>query len=159
MNINFPFFFPTVFLTETTNSLGSPVHEWIVAFHDSPAHPEWWGRFTRSKYRHISLFTYTHGAWLLIDPRLSMLDVRVMSKDEIDTYIAAINVTGGHFLRCTVGVVRCRLPFTLLYCVTVAKRLLGIRSNAITPKQLYDFLVRRGAVPVFEYDPEDLGEE
>ena len=158
MKINLPYF-PAAALKETQNVLGASILEWIVAFHDGPVHPEWWGRFTQDKFRHISLFTFTHGAWVLIDPRLSMLDMRIMSKDEIDTYVASINVTGGHFLRCPVGVVRCRLPFSIFYCVTVAKRLLGIRSTAITPKQLYRFLVRRGAVPVFEYDPEDAGEE
>ena len=63
MKINLPYF-PAAALTETQNELGASIHEWIVAFHDGPVHPEWWGRFTQDKFRHISLFTFTHGAWI-----------------------------------------------------------------------------------------------
>jgi len=54
-----------------------------------------------------------------------------------------------------VSVVRCPNGITPLYCVTVAKRLLGIQSFAITPKQLYRAMIKRGATKVFEYIPEE----
>ena len=63
-------------------------------------------------------------------------------------------MAGGHFLRMPVSVVRCAEPLSLMYCVTVAKRLLGLRSFAITPKQLYRAMIKRGAIEVFPYTPE-----
>ena len=124
-------------------------------FHDGPKHQFWWAPWTSPGFRHVSLLTFTHGAWILLDPRLSQMELRIFSSDEMNTYVACINVAGGSFLRMPVSVVRCHQPLSPMYCVTVAKRLLGIQSLAITPKQLYHGLIKRGALKIFKYQPEE----
>ena len=83
------------------------------------------------------------------------MELRIFSSDEMNTYVACINVAGGSFLRMPVSVVRCPHPLSPMYCVTVAKRLLGIPSLAITPNQLYHGLIKRGALKIFKYQPEE----
>lgn len=43
------------------------------------------------------------------------------------------------------------MPLELLTCVSVAKRVLGIRSRLITPKGLYHELIKAGAVIIKPY--------
>lgn len=101
-----------------------------------------WLRWLRPGFRHVFVALPAPGGWITIDPLSTVLEVEYHPLPP-DTDLAAWFRTRGH------RVLESRLhpplptqwPFTPLTCVSVAKRILGIRAPLVlTPWQLYRHL-------------------
>lgn len=129
---------------------GQDIKTWHVAFGDfHPGGRHWWHLFARSGWRHVLVFGYSRGGWIVIDPLMGHTDVRVAMGEEIDRTIAVLKAGGGRILRVE-RIKRYRWMLRgPVYCVTTVKHLLGMGGLSFTPEQLYHALLRQGATEVF----------
>lgn len=98
-----------------------------------------WLRWLRPGFRHVFVALPAPGGWITVDPLSTLLEVEYHPLPP-DTDLAAWFRTRGH--RVLESPLHPPLPvqwpFTPLTCVSVAKRLLGIRAPlVVTPWQLY----------------------
>lgn len=120
---------------------------WAIVFSKDSAHPLW-KRICPGEYKHVSLLRYSARAdtWLYIDLTFSGVNVLVGPGDT--EVIEAINSVIGDADILTFPVeytapVHLRGVFT---CVQFVKHALGIRAPfVLSPDQLYDYLMKRGA--------------
>jgi hypothetical protein len=124
------------------------IEEWFVAFGEFHKSWRWWHLFTRPGWRHVYAFATQRGAWVVVDPLSNRQAVVLLHGDDMDEIIRAHRAAGFPVLRMRREIHK-RGFAQPLYCVSVVKHLLGLRSWAITPKQLHDAMIRRGAVPAF----------
>ncbi len=124
--------------------------DWLVAFvslEDAPPYTRW----LRDGFHHVILLGFhpKTGDWTYFNWTSDSLELTRLSWDQATGVIAALGQRAGALVRYRrdldeAGGVRIRVPF--LYCVEVAKHLLGIDSFwCVTPLQLYRELVRSGA--------------
>jgi len=98
-----------------------------------------WLRWLKPGFRHVFVALPAPGGWITVDPLSTLLEVEYHPLPP-DTDLAAWFRTRGH--RVLESPLHPPLPvqwpFTPLTCVSVAKRLLGIRAPlVVTPWQLY----------------------
>jgi hypothetical protein len=129
--------------------LGGNVEHWLVAFIDTANETRWWHRFVRPGFRHCLAFGFDGRCWLQVDCMLNLLDVRSFAEAEMTL---VLEILASHHARI-LAVHRARpvsrpVPRFPIYCVSTIKHLLGTRSRALTPWQLYRSLLRQGAVAI-----------
>lgn len=133
------------------SDFGLDIITWHVAFGDFHKRDRrWWHPFCEPGFSHVLAFGYVRGGWVVIDPLVGHIDVRVAIGSETDLLIGALKVAGGRILRCDRVIRHSWRPRGPVYCVTVVKHLLGVRGFAVTPRQLHDALIAQGAVEVFQ---------
>jgi hypothetical protein len=118
--------------------------DWYIAFADTDVfHP--WDVVTCKDFRHCFAFRWDGYNWILVDYIGSWLEVQVMPyyhEDDVPDIMLAkgFKIVYVRKHRRDKFILR-----GLMTCVSVMKHLLGIRSWwVITPKQLYNYLKRKG---------------
>ena len=129
--------------------------EWIVAFigGDGP----WWHFPLRRGFRHVLALRYISElkCWVLFEPAFEGIRVEAMSAARVNDLIAEVWRNEGRFLRVVAGEHVIRRPLFFCSCVTAMKRVLRVGGCALSPWQLYRYLLRNGAQPVFERGDDD----
>ncbi len=126
------------------------IDEWFVAFGEFQPGRHWWDLFTQPRWRHCFAFGTTGKEWIVVDSISIRCFVGTVSGEEIDQMIAGIRLDGFPILRMKAVRLHSHRQIEPLYCVSVIKHLLGIRSRlTLTPKQLHREMLKRGAVPAF----------
>lgn len=128
--------------------------EWYVAFSDRGRGEarRWWHLFTRAGFGHCCAFGYVRATkvWVLVDWTAEGLAVLTLRDETADALIVE-SVNRGRVLAVRQGgdfpAHGLRLP--VLYCVPMVKHLVGLRSRAVTPWQLFCELRRRGCPEMF----------
>jgi hypothetical protein len=112
--------------------------EWNVLFENVAGFPV-----------HVSVFGFdvTAGVYVLIDPRHSWTEVDLMAPARFDEWIATM-ARGNEVYRIAQQR-QTRLWFPGLWCVGAVKRVVGLRSGALSPAGLKRDLLRAGARRVF----------
>lgn len=102
---------------------------------------------------HVSAFGFEPGGgvWVVVDPRKNFIDVRTFEPHAFDFWLATESGVG----HSDTEVLRIEARrqtmvwFPGLWCVGVVKRLVGLRSGALSPAGLRRDLLRAGAQRVF----------
>lgn len=121
---------------------------WFVVFHPKEKKHWWAGRFS-----HVSLAGFSNETWTHLDLKRGGVDVRVFyAYDDVQDYLSFLSAyhvvlkfglpiaTGKEWLR----------PMT---CVGFVKHVLGVRSRALLPDQLFEILIRDNKAELIN-DPE-----
>jgi hypothetical protein len=114
------------------------IESWHVAFTDKG----WVG--------HVSAFGYdaAAGVWVVVDPALRSIQVRALLPGDFDVWIAGLAPTAKAILKLKARE-QSAVILPGLWCVGVVKRLLGLRSGALSPWGLRRDMIRAGATPAF----------
>ena len=100
----------------------------------------------RTVWGHVLAFAPAGDHWVVIDPHLTFTEVYTLGPDEFDAWITDLT---RHATVWRIDGDR-RAPLLAgLWCVGTVKRLLGLRSGALSPEGLKRDLLRAGAVQVF----------
>jgi hypothetical protein len=139
------------------------IRRWLVAFHHvDPAERHWWHVLTRKGFNHVFImgFDTSSELWVLMDWHHRGLYVMGLDGERADQLIAHVLDRGGCWLNCEVHDARPLVfPFGFpISCVGLAKHILGLRSWAVTPRQLYCALRRAGHRPIFDRTQQQVGE-
>lgn len=133
------------------------VRSWLVAFTDDPRSPRpWWDRlFCRPGFRHVEAWGWDADAdrWVIYSVFTGETCVTVLPDGPVaDATIGGICAVSSHVLRFEPPAEPERGPMIRLgfWCVPAVAHLLGVRSRALVPFQLYRDLLRRGATPAYE---------
>lgn len=124
---------------------------WYLAFFDQPWRGQdpraWWERFIAKGFGHVMAYGYCVAArqWVVVDWTKEGLSVMLPDRNELAVMIAWIK-TNGVIMEVPAAEFResryiPRLPF---YCVSMVKHLIGLDCWAVTPRQLYRQLRKRG---------------
>lgn len=124
--------------------------DWLVAF-TSLDDPPPYTHLLKPGFHHVTLLGYhpKTGDWTFLNWTSDSFELTRMSWDQATAAIAILGERDGTLVRLRrpleeTGLLRIRVPF--LYCVEVAKHILGVDSFwCVTPYQLYRELVRSGA--------------
>lgn len=125
---------------------------WILAFYKK-VESAWWRPFIPGRFKHVGCvgFDPLTDQWLYADWARDGLVIRAITQDELVAFTVWIRNQGGKMLECEVEFERRIALFRgPVYCVTLAKHLLGWSSWALTPQQLYNLAIKKGGRPVFE---------
>lgn len=99
----------------------------------------------RTPWGHVLAFAFDGLTWLVVDPHIGWTEVYSVPADEIERWIADLGEVS--ILRLE-G--RRRAPLLPgFFCVGTIKRLIGLRSGALSPEGLRRDLLRAGARPEF----------
>lgn len=119
---------------------------WFVAF--LPASAAWYHRFLKPGWQHVVCFApLNQERWVVIDALWTHMEVAIVDIDTLDRLVSHL-AEHGTILKARVRPSPVRFR-TLATCVTFAKHLVGDRSWAITPWQLYRSMRRNGAEKAF----------
>lgn len=126
--------------------------EWYIAFvcptEDKPR--RWWHAWMKGPYDHCFAFGYVpHKAWVLVDWSSQGLMVRLLEPKEIGALVVEIYRANGLILGHAAVVDNIVMPRLPIYCVSMVKQLLGLRSFAVTPTQLAGELQAMGCRRMF----------
>lgn len=123
---------------------GSP-RMWLVFFGEAEG-TAWWARFCRPGFRHVSAAAYyaDQMRWVYYNPSRSGTVIELYSGGEFDERLGHLTMTSAAVLRVRSRFERRCTP-VLWHCVGAVKALLGVRSCALGPWQLYRHLVANGA--------------
>lgn len=105
----------------------------------------------RKNFDHCCALSYNayYGCWFLVDWSGTGLWCEPMVKSEVDFLMAAALSNDWKVLKYHQREYD-HMPLFGTFCVNAVKHLLGIKSWAITPYQLYKSLKKKGAVDVFD---------
>lgn len=95
---------------------------------------------------HVCAITYdpVHKVWLLADWNMYNLGIQILTTEEADILFSMMWY-GATFVRFTSEQPDSATTRSVcLYCVSMIKHLLGVKSLAITPYQLFCALKKRG---------------
>lgn len=133
------------------------VREWLVAFIDDPRQSRpWWDRlFCRPAFRHVQAWGWDADAkvWVIYSVFTTSTMLDALPDGELaDATIGGMVAVSSHVLRFRPPPepergLTLRIGF---WCVPAVAHLLGIRSRALVPVQLYRELLARGATPAYE---------
>lgn len=120
---------------------------WLILF--TPAQNfEWWRFLTwhRKNFDHVSAISYNAqiGSWFLVDWSAYGLWCQPVMSTEVDIVLATAMEQGWPVLKMKSRTCHA-MPIFGTFCVNAVKHLLGVRSFAITPYQLYCALRKMGA--------------
>jgi hypothetical protein len=119
------------------------------------AHTRYWFRgLVHPKFQHVHLLTATgDGRTLMVNPMSHCLAVREYDNSIVDIVHQEINQHCTAVLQFTVyyGALYRPAIFEPISCVSVCKRVLGIRRRLLTPYQLYKELLKAGALAIKPY--------
>lgn len=124
--------------------------DWLVAFTNLEDEPPY-TFLLKPGFHHVVLLGFhpKTGDWTYVNWTSDAFELTRLSWDQATGIIAELGSRGGALVRVRrelgeTGRLRIRVPF--LYCVEVAKHLLGVDSFwCVTPYQLYRQLVESGA--------------
>jgi hypothetical protein len=125
---------------------------WLIFF--SEGEPGFWRFFTRRGFRHVDAAAYfaDQDRWVFIIPERKRLVVEVKRPDEAGHRLAHMRNNATAAVRFNGQEARRFAPIGV-GCVGIVKGMLGIKSRALVPFQLYADLLRQGAevidVPIF----------
>lgn len=127
---------------------GAPSQEWLLFFCDTPRRA-WWANVLRPGYRHIVALGWHAYAqrWVCFDPTLHGTLLVVLTEEQSPKVIDELLERSTAVLRFPSLYGRGAAP-AFPWCVGAIKSLLGIRSAALTPWQLYCDLRARGAAVI-----------
>lgn len=125
---------------------------WIVVF-DKCHGRDWWTRFLHPKFQHVHMLRDNRDYCLMVNCFSHVLAVReypntledIVKQETLQNPTAILQYTVHYSSHYKKGYIE---PLT---CVSLAKRLLGIRSRLITPKALYHELIKAGAIVIKPY--------
>lgn len=132
------------------------VRSWLVAFIDDPRQSRrWWDLFTRPGFRHVQACGWDADvkAWVIYSVFTDNTMVDVLPDGEMaDAVIGGICAVSSAVLRYEPPAEpeRGRMLRLGFWCVPAIAHLLGIRSCALVPHQLYRELLARGATRAYE---------
>lgn len=126
---------------------------WLIIFDQCHGTRRWWHWFLHPKFMHVHLVRDCFDGCITIAPLIHVFAVKEYENSLLDMIqqesarnpTAILQFTthyGSHYKPAFIE------PLT---CVSVAKRILGIRSRLFTPKQLYHELIRAGALVIKPY--------
>lgn len=127
---------------------------WYAVFDRSYGGFKWWHCFLHPKFRHVHLFRENRGNTLVVNSFHHVMAVREYPNSLMDYMQQELAQNPTAILQLTVhyGSHYKSSPIEPITCVSVAKRLLGIRSRwVMTPKQLYHEMIKAGAVVLKAY--------
>jgi hypothetical protein len=118
---------------------------YLLFFGDTPRRA-WWANFLRPGFRHIAAMSYHADAerWVYVDPALRWTVIRILTQEPAGRQIAVLLEQSTAVLRMASRPGRGGAP-AFPWCVGQIKALIGVRTWALTPWQLYRSLIRRGA--------------
>lgn len=117
---------------------------WVIVF-DKCYSKHWWKHLLHPAFQHVFLMRSIGDETLIVNS-LSHITAISHSTASIEDYLAsAQDCTAILMLTVHYGSHYKVAPMDILTCVSVAKRILGIRSHLITPYALYKELIRAGA--------------
>lgn len=121
---------------------------WLVFFLE-PDGPAWWARLLRPGFRHVCAASWyaAEERWLYFNPSRVGTSVQIFTADAFPPVLTALLEQSSAVVRIASRFERGNAP-ALAFCVGEIKALLGIRSGAMTPWQLYWALRDLGAEPV-----------
>lgn len=126
---------------------------WIVVFDKCHGDGRWWHKLLHPKFQHVHLMRDIQEGSLIISPLIHIIAIKELTNSLLDltNQESARDVTA--ILQFTVHYGAQYKPAFIepLTCVSIAKRVLGIRSRLFTPKQLYHELIRAGALVIKPY--------
>ncbi|AUN31963.1 hypothetical protein [Niveispirillum cyanobacteriorum] len=119
-----------------------------------------WLRILKRGFRHVFIAQRVVGGWVTIDPLSTRMEVEFHPMDPETNLASWFTLCGHRVVSAQVrgaSEVPIGLPLAPLTCVSVAKRVLGIRvARILTPWQLYRHLTERGCP---EYRPVQGGRD
>ena len=122
---------------------------WIAVFDRGYTGRKWWHCLLHPKFQHVHLLRDNRDYCLMVNSFLHVMAIReypntledILQQELAQNPTAVLQLTvhySSHYRPA---------PFELLTCVSVCKRLLGIRYGR-TPKQLYHEMIRAGAIVI-----------
>lgn len=125
---------------------------WIVVF-DKCHGQAWYRYFLHPKFGHVHLLREINGKCLMVNSFLHVLAVKEYPNTLCEMIQAEAERGVTAMVQFTVHYSSHYRPGYLepITCVSVAKRILGIRRRLITPKALYHELIRAGALVIKPY--------
>lgn len=118
---------------------------WLIYFGDT-ARRAWWANFLRPGFRHVWAASWyaDQERWVLFEPAINRTVISLYTAEQWPARLAVLLAHSSAVLRVASRAGRGRQP-TFPWCVGAIKSLLGVRSWALTPWQLYRSLRGLGA--------------
>ena len=126
---------------------------WYAIFDRSHGGRTWWKLFLHPAFQHVHLVRDNRDYSLAVNSFRHVMAVREYPNTIEDFLQQELAQNPTAILQMTVhyGSYYKECPIDILSCVSVAKRLLGIHSRLLTPKQLYHEMIRAGATVIKPY--------
>jgi hypothetical protein len=125
---------------------------WFAVF-DGSTERRWWNLFLHERWRHVLLWRQLDDGVLCINPLSHVLAVRHYTGavehyigQEIEQKCSAVLSLTVHY-----SMVYERQLLDWVSCVSIAKRILGIRKRVITPKGLHKAMLKAGAQEIYHF--------
>lgn len=121
---------------------------WLLCFYDGET-PTWWQKILKPGFRHVCACCYFAdiGMWVYYNPTRRGTEIQVARPDDFAGRWAQLARDCAAILRFPSQADRNATPLSW-WCVGAMKALLGIRSGALSPYQLYRDLRAHGAEEV-----------
>lgn len=125
---------------------------WYAVF-DKCHGRHWWAHLLHKDFQHVHLLKDSRDNCLMINSFAHCMAIKEYPNTLVDIVQQEIAQNCTAILQMTVHYSSHYKHFPLepLTCVSVAKRILGIRSRLVTPKALYHEMLRAGAIIVKPY--------
>lgn len=129
------------------------ITEWNLAFWPVGRYPLAW--LVPGRFKHVAAFGYSHACrtWVLYDVTLAGTEVYVLPDGQASLATIADWTAGCSILNFANPATNIRKPFggrLGFWCVPAMKHLLGIRSGAVLPSQLWRSCLQHGAKIVID---------
>jgi hypothetical protein len=118
---------------------------WLVFFGEAEGAP-WWSRLCAPGYRHVAAAAWfaDQERWVYFNPTRRGTVILLYREDEFGGRFTQLMNDSSCVLRVRSTLARGATPFGW-WCTGAIKALLGLRSRALSPRQLRDHLLRHGA--------------
>ncbi len=125
---------------------------WLVVF-DKGFTKHWTRFFLHPQFQHVHLLKDNRGFCMMVNSFAHVMGIREYPNTLEDIVQQELEQNPTAILQLTVHYASHYkpAPVEILTCVSVAKRLLGIRTRCITPKALYHELIKAGALVLKPY--------
>lgn len=102
--------------------------------------PAWYARWLKPGFIHCFVLIATDGKWIKLEGKSGALSISILGWiNDVEWHYRR---QGAVTVKTTVQLNALRSPFVARTCVGLIKSVLGIRSFAVTPWQLYQNLTR-----------------
>lgn len=125
---------------------------WLVVFDRAHGGMKWWHFLLHPSFRHIALWRDINGTAVCVNSLSHVMAIKEYPNSICDIVQQELKQNPTAILQYTVhyGSHYLAMPLEPLTCVSVAKRILGIRGP-VTPKGLYHELIKAGAIALKPY--------
>ena len=119
--------------------------EYLVVYYERESTSAWWTRWVDDAFAHVEVWWHLgEGYWVALRPNHSHVTCDIMVGAPVPGENRATAVQS---VRCERSAQTPMRPFGMKTCVSIVKAVLGVRSARVqTPKQLYDYITKRGYV-------------